>query len=95
MMIKTKPGVVSVKICGVRLLIPTREASESGSKPLQLNLITGGVWDCYDKGRSVSEVKKALGILIKKPEQEIDAIWDRIVNGLIENGCLITEEEEK
>lgn len=90
-----RPGIVQVSICGVRLLIPTRAASEQCPHMLRLNLLTTMIWNGMDKGKSPEEIKKAIRILTNKPEQDVDALWERTVNRLLEEGFLIRDVDDE
>ena len=91
----TRPGIVPVTICGVRLLIPTRAASEECPHMLRLNLLTTMIWNGLEKGKSPEEIRQALQILTKKPDQDVDALWERTVGGLLDKGFLIRVEDDE
>jgi hypothetical protein len=95
MKLVTRPGIVHVSICGVRLLIPTRAASEQCPHMLRLNLLTTMIWNGLDKGKSPEEIKNAIRILTKRPEQDVDNLWVRTVNSLLEKGFLIRVEDDE
>ena len=91
----TRPGIVFATICGVRLLIPTRAASESCPNIFQLNLISAIIWGSIEKNLPVDEAKKAIKALTKKTEEEVDALWDSTVQAFLERGYLIPAEDDK
>ncbi len=90
----TRSGIVPVSICGVRMLIPTRAASEACPHMLRLNLITAMIWNGIEKGAREDEIKNAIGVLTKKPAEDVDALWEGIVNGLVDRGFLLRVEDE-
>lgn len=95
MRLSARPGIVFTKICGVRLLIPTRAASESCPHIFQLNLISAIIWGSIEKNLPVDEAKKAIGTLTKKTEEEVDALWDSTVKVFLERGYLVPAEDDE
>lgn len=88
------PGVVMVKICGTRLLVPTHEAYSVCPNVVRLSLPAAMGWAVLQAGNPVSAVEHIFSILTKKPEDEVREIVGKVLSGLVEAGALTVREEE-
>ncbi len=87
-----RPGIVLSKICGVWLLIPTREASEHCPGILHLTLPSVFVWGMLEKGKSERDMCKALSILMHKDEDAMQDVLHSIIQSFLKKGALIASD---
>ena len=90
---KTQPGVVLTTICGSRFLMPTRAASEHFPRVIRLSFLTAICWSIIYNGHGTAGVYEAMGILTKKPREDVEAMTDRILGELYDVGALVAAEE--
>ncbi len=88
-----RPGVTAVSICGVKALIPDRQAAEYCLQPLRLKTMGAILWDCLEKGK-VEDAYKVYAILSKKNYEEASRKVDTFYAKLAEDGFLIAGERE-
>ncbi len=88
------PGVVMVKICGTRLLVPSHDAYESCPHAISLTLPAAMGWAILKSGKPVSDVEKVFSILTKKPPEEVAEIVEKVLSELVKAGALRREEDE-
>lgn len=89
---KIRPGITRTNICGVQVLVPTRKASEACPSLMRLNLISSIVWETIEKDLPMEKAKQACKILLRKPDNEVDARVQKILDHFYEKGFLIREE---
>jgi hypothetical protein len=93
---KVRPGIVKTEICGVRLLVPTRQASEACPGVLRLSMMTDFAWtllcNTEDPGEAVEKIRKVVALLSKAPDDVVIERVDRLLSGLCEKGFLIETE---
>lgn len=93
---KIRPGIVKTEICGVRLLVPTRAASEECPHILRLNMIYDFTWSILTKAdgdEGVENVRKMIALLSKAPDDVVEEKVNQLLSGLCEKGFLIETEE--
>ena len=90
-----RPGIVRTKICGVYVLIPSREAFDACSSIQQLPMLWAATWDGLVNGRTLEETVNFHRILTKKTDEEILRNLETFYDGLAQKGFLIVKEEEK
>lgn len=91
----TRPGVVLTKICGTRLLVPDRQASEFCPYVIRLTLLWASTWEALQKGNSLEKICKAHSILTHVSEEEAKIKLDVFLAKMTEKGFLIQEEEQE
>ncbi len=92
---KTRPGIVFTKICGVKLLIPTRKASEDCPRFKRLNFFTSMIWQMLEAEKTMEEIYELLHIFIKEPDEIVREKVDKILIEFEKDGFLIAEEDSK
>lgn len=89
----TRPGVALVTVCGVKLLIADRKASEFCPQPLRLKISGAVIWGFLEKGR-MEDIDTFYSILSKKSPEEVREKVDGFLHDLCEKGFLIAGERE-
>ena len=93
---EVRPGIVKTEICGVRLLVPTRQASEACPGVLRLNMIADFAWTILcktdDPGEAVEKIRKVVALLSKAPDDVVIKRVERLLSELCERGFLIETE---
>ena len=92
---KPRPGIVQTKICGVHVLIPTREAYEYCKAILRLPMLWAMTFELLEKGEADENIIRLHKILTKKPEEEICSRIERFCEELSDKGFLIKENVEE
>ena len=94
---KIRPGIVKTEICGVRLLVPTREASKECPHVLRLNMVHDFAWSILsraeDPAEGLANVRKMVALLSKAPDDVVVEKVGQLLSGLCEAGFLIETEE--
>lgn len=88
-----RKGIVRVQICGEYYLIPTREASEICPTITRLPLLSAAIWEEVEKGNNTDKLRFAFQTLTHKPEEEIQARIDGILEDLFQRGYLVEAGE--
>lgn len=88
---KIRHGIIRTKICGVQMLVPTREASEKCPNVMQLSLISSIVWETIEKNMPMEKAHQACKILLRKSDEEVDARIKTIIDHFCEKGFLVIE----
>ena len=91
-----RPGVYMAEICGVYLLIPTREASAYCPGPSRLSLLGIAMWNLLSQGKPLDKLYRAWLILHKSDDeaaarQAVDAMLEKFCDA----GFIILVEDEQ
>lgn len=89
---KPRPGIVMTKICGFRVLVPTRAASEHCSSLLRLPLLWAITYELLGQEDGEERILKAHQIFTKQPEDVIRANVERFCEDMAKKGFLIRED---
>ena len=66
-----QPGIELVRICGVSLLVPDRDAMEHCSYIMRLSGFQTATWEMLTRGKSLDEIIRVHRILSGKEEEEL------------------------
>lgn len=88
-----RPGIVMTKICGVWLLIPTREASEQCPGVIRLTLPSVIFWGMLEKNKTQEDMSHAFKILTHKTDEEIQKMIDSMLDSFLKKNLLIAEDD--
>ena len=91
---KPRPGVVHTQICGVHVLIPSREAYPDCAQIQRLPMLWVIIWDVLCGKTDLEKAMQIHRILTKRPDEEIMERIDRFCSVLCEKGFLIEEPDE-
>lgn len=91
---QARPGVVLTKLCGLRVLIPSRAASAYCSTIRPLPLLHAAVWELLGQDDADEKIMKLYRILTKKPDSEIREELNKLYKSLYEQGFLVETEEQ-
>ena len=92
--LRARPGIVMDRYFHINMLLPTRPAAEACRMIQPVDLLTSIVWSGLVKGSTRAEIRSTLGILLKKPDAELEAILEKIIAGLLDKGFLIEAQED-
>ena len=72
-----RPGIVCLSLCGMKVLTPSRIASQNCKSILPLNLFGSIVWSAIEKDDPVEKILELSRIFSKKSDTELlDRIQD-------------------
>ena len=89
-----RPGIVLTKLCGMRVLIPSRAASAYCTTIRPLPMLWAAVWELLGQEDADEKIMRLYRILTKKPDQKIREELDQLLGSLYEQGFLIEKEEQ-
>lgn len=89
---KLRPGVVTSKICGVYLLIPTRAVSEFCPGVQRVSLLLYAALELLERGEPMEKIYKMYEILTKQSPDAVKARVDGLLLDLYNKGFLIVTE---
>ena len=92
---KPRPGVVLTKICGVHLLVPTREASVECPNISRLSLLGIAAWDVVTNNRSIQDLYRMQQILSRTDEASAKEYVDAFLQKMCDNGFLIQVDDDE
>ncbi len=88
-----RPGISHIKVCGVHLLVPNREASENCKEIMQLKLTGAITWELIENGRTIEDIYQLYRVLSKKDPEVVQKRVDSFLDDLCEKGFLIRVEK--
>ena len=88
---KTRKGIVSIKVCGTRLLIPASEAAPYCPKVYKLSFLSGAIWDMLENEKSMNEIYSIFQKLLKANDSEVRIKVDSIINNFKELGYILID----
>lgn len=91
---KPRPGIVMTTICDVRILVPSRLASDACKKTFYLPTLWAMTWSMLETGRSLEQIKNVHRILTKQPDDVIEARLDDFLQRLVQDGFLLEVEDD-
>lgn len=89
-----RPGVVHTTICGVHVLIPSREASAYCPRLMKLPVLWAATWDLIgveDEDEKILYVQRAF---TRAPDEKIRTSVEQFCSAMAERGYLIPVEEQ-
>ncbi len=89
-----RPGIVHTKICGIHVLIPSREAFGQCATIQRLPILWAITWDAICDPSIFDRALQIHRVLTKKPDEEILRQIDRFCMALCEKGFLIERPDE-
>ena len=88
-----RPGIVLTKLCGMRVLIPSRAASAYCATIRPLPFLWAAVWELLGQEDADEKIMKVYRILTKKTDREIREELDRLCKSLCEQGFLLEKTD--
>ena len=92
---KPYPGIVHTKICGVHVLIPTREAYSHCDTIQKLPLIWAMTWNGLVRGKTLEETVEVHRILTRKSKEEILQQLEYFYELLLDKGFLMVVADDE
>ena len=86
-------GILMEKICGMSLLIPTREAMDACDTVQYLPLLWAETWKAICAGKPVKVILDAHEILTRQPPEKVRADYDTFCRELCKKGFLIQVDD--
>ena len=90
---KLRDGIVTVSVCGTRLLIPTRKASEDCPGIATLSLFDRLIISQINKGLSVEELYQFFADISFRPVTDVRAQVDAFIDTFVSKGFLVPDED--
>lgn len=91
---KQRPGIVKIKLCGMNVLVPTREASACCQSLQVLPTLWSATWEAFGRGATLDAAVSVHSMLTKKSPEECRQRLERFCGNLVEQGFLMEVPEE-
>ncbi len=91
---RPRPGIVKTKLCGMNVLIPTREASEYCQSIQVLPMLWAATWEAFDRGSSIEKAIPVHVIFTKKTPEECRENLQKFCTDMVKKGFFIEIPEE-
>lgn len=91
---KQRPGIVKVKLCGMNVLIPTRQASAFCTTLQALPTLWSATWEAFGRGATVDSAASIHALLTKKSPEACREKLERFCRSMVEKGFMIEVPEE-
>lgn len=91
---RVREGIIMTKLCGVSVLIPTREAFDHCHTIQRLPLLWAATWEGLVKGKTLEETIRVHEILTKKPREEVIYRLEQFYEELADKGFLVRCPED-
>ena len=92
---KPRKGIVKTAICGVQVLIPSREAFGSCSTIQRLPNFWAMTWEALSNGVPMERIAAIHCEVTKKPKEDVCANLERFCRDLCRKGFLVEVPEEE
>lgn len=92
---KIRPGVVFTEVCGSKLLVPDRRASEACPYIIRVPKLWAAHLQALSNGTPVEKIYRNHSIITKKSIEESREIVDQILAELANKGFIIPLEDEE
>ena len=89
-----RPGLVLTKICGLWLIIPTREAYEYCPEAVRMSLPAVFVWGLLQKHAPREKMLRVLQILTHKEDEEVSEMLQSMLDSFLSRNMILAVEEE-
>ena len=89
---KPRPGIVKLKICGMNVLAPSREASGVCKTILPLTMRELAVWSGIENDYPYERVYDLCRVFSKLPDEELKNRIDAICENFIEKGFIVPKD---
>ena len=90
-----RPGIVSVKLCGQYVLIPSRQASDACKSALPLSMAGLMVWNAIVQDDSMEKLQNLYGVFSSlEPEAQLSKIQE-FCQKLLKLGFILPKEQER
>ncbi len=94
MIYKTRPGILTTKICGVTTLIPTRAAMDQCSHIQCLPFFWAETWNAIRDEKPLEIILRAHEILTRQPREKVLTDYQAFCKDLAQKGFLIEVPEK-
>lgn len=91
---QVRKGVFMTKLCGMSVLIPTREAFEHCHTIQRLPLLWAATWEGLVAGKPMEDTIRVHEILTRKPREEVVSRLEQFFEELADKGFLIRCPED-
>ena len=89
-----RPGIVKVRLCGMNVLIPTREASAYCKTLQPLPMLWNATWDAFCKGSTIEKSVPVHVLITKKSPEECRSRLELFCKAMVEKGFFIEVPDE-
>ena len=91
---KPRPGIVKVKICGMNVLVPTREAAAYCTTLQVLPTLWSATWEAFGRGTTIDKAVPVFEMLTKRPPEQCRERLERFCRVMVERGFFLEVPEE-
>lgn len=91
---RPRPGIVNTKICGLNVLIPSREAYPECQNIQVLSMLWNATWHAFSRGTTIEKAVPVHVAFTKKTEAECRASLEQFCRTMVERGFFIEVPEE-
>lgn len=90
-----RPGIVCVRLCGKRVLVPSRMASDACQTVLPLNMSGFMIWNAIVQDDSMEKLQNLYGVFSSlEPEAQLSKIQE-FCQKLLKLGFILPKEQER
>lgn len=90
---KARQGIAMIRISGVNILVPTRQAAADFPHTRVLSLPEALVWRGLEKGMALEKIGEACNLFLRRPKAEASAYVEETIRKLADKGFLIEDGE--
>lgn len=91
---KPRPGIVKVKLCGMNVLVPSREASAYCTSLYPLSTLWNATWEAFGRGTTIEKVVPVHALLTKKSPEECREKLEQFCRTMVEKGFFLEVSDE-
>ena len=88
-----RPGIVTAQLCGMNVLIPSRQASAYCSTIVPLTFLGTIIWAGIEKDYPIEKVLEIYRMFSKKPDEELIEKIEDFCQKLQKKGFVIPKED--
>ena len=92
---KPRPGIVKVKLCGMNVLVPSREASAYCSTLCPLSMLWNATWEAFGRGTTIDKAVPVHEFFTKKSPAECRESLERFCKTMVERGFMIEVPDDQ
>ena len=92
---KPRHGIVKVKLCGMNVLVPTREASAYCTTIQMLPTLWNATWEAFGRGTTIEKSVNVHVMLTKRTPEECRQRIEAFCKSMVEKGFFVEVLDEE
>ena len=92
---RQRPGIVKVKLCGMNVLIPSREASANCTSIYPLSTLWNATWEAFGRGTTIEKSIPVHVLFTNKSPEECRERLERFCKTMVERGFMIEVPDDQ